>query len=239
MKIQFPKVPYRLVENYKRAFIKVICRHTLPRYLLCLCLVLLVSCTQKRPLPPFYEWRERHAAQVAQLENYLIEQDITHVLPLHQMLRAASDWSDCHAEPYAVPPPHQWDSLVAVLRLLGALRVAGIVGEVEVHSGYRNPWLNVCAGGAGRSAHMRSFALDFTPITSADLTQKLCDFWRAEGKNWNMGLSRYPSGRIHIDTAGFRTWGVDQTGKSTACTVDALKNDRRGFSGVGSDAPRS
>lgn len=217
----------------------MICRHTLLNYLLCLILVLLVSCTQKRPLPSFYEWREGHAAQVAQLENYLIEQDITHVLPLHQMLRSASDWWDCHEEPYAVPPPHQWDSLVSVLRLLGTLRVAGILGEVEVHSAYRNPRLSLCVSGAKRSAHMRSFALDFRPINDEDLTQKLCDFWRAEGKSWNMGLSRYPSGCIHIDTAGFRTWGVDQTGKSTACKIDASKNERRGYPAATFDAPRS
>jgi hypothetical protein len=51
-----------------------------------------------------------------------------------------------------------------------------------------------------------------------------------------MGLSRYPSGRVHIDTAGFRTWGVDQTGKSTACSITAQKNK---IQGAGLDAPRS
>jgi hypothetical protein len=39
-----------------------------------------------------------------------------------------------------------------------------------------------------------------------------------QGKDWNMGFSRYPSGRIHIDTAGYRTWGYDHTGKSAVCT---------------------
>lgn len=187
------------------------------RYLLAVIAIVLASCTQRPPLPSFNEWRSHHAQEVALLEQHLIEQDITHVLPLQQLLRSASDWSNCSEEAYAVPPPQQWDSLVMVLRLVGALRVAGIMGEIEVHSGYRNSRLNSCAGGAARSAHMRSFALDFTPVNDADLTQKLCAFWRAEGKNWNMGLSRYSTGRIHIDTAGFRSWGVDRDGKSTAC----------------------
>ena len=45
--------------------------------------------------------------------------------------------------------------------LMGALRVAGILGDIEVHSSYRNPSLNACAGGAARSAHMRSFRAGF------------------------------------------------------------------------------
>ena len=41
--------------------------------------------------------------------------------------------------------------------------------------------------------------------------QKVHSFWRAQGKGWNMGLSRYPSGRIHVDRTGWRTWGEDYT----------------------------
>jgi hypothetical protein len=191
------------------------------RYLVCVLgfTALIVSCSQRPPLPSFNEWRARHITEVTQLEAHLIEHDITHVLPLNQILRTASDWHDCAQEPYAVPPQRQWDSLVRVLRLVGALRVAGILGEVEVHSGYRNAYLNNCAGGAARSAHLRSFALDISPLNDADLTEKLCAFWRAEGKNWDMGLSRYPSGRIHLDTAGFRSWGTDEKGKPTSCRI--------------------
>ncbi len=200
--------------------------HRLLRAYLALAIAgVLISCTQRPPLPSFNEWRARHAPEVAALERHLAAQDINHVLPLQQLLRTASDWSDCAQEPYAVPPPQQWDSLVMVIRLVGALRVAGIINEIEVHSGYRNPGLNNCAGGAARSAHMRSFALDFTPSDDADLTAKLCAFWRAEGKNWNMGLSRYASGRIHLDTAGYRSWGVDQNGKPSSCRLPSDKNN--------------
>ena len=68
-----------------------------------------------------------------------------------------------------------------MVRFVGALRVAGILGDIEVHSSYRNPSLNACAGGAARSAHMRSFALDFTPMDESDITQKLCDFLASGG----------------------------------------------------------
>jgi len=54
-------------------------------------------------------------------------------------------------------------------------------------------------------------------LGNEDMMQKLCGFWQEEGRAWNLGLMRYPSGRIHIDTVGYRTWGADHSGKSTAC----------------------
>ena len=155
----------------------------------------------------FASWRTANAAQVMAFERHLGEQGVAEVLPLHQLLRSASSWRECASEPFALPPPEQWGAAVSVLRLLQALQAAGVVGtELEVHSAYRGPVLNACAQGAAGSAHLRSFALDFTLPAGPDPTGRLCAFWREQGRAWRMGLSRYPSGRIHIDTAGFRTW---------------------------------
>ena len=32
-----------------------------------------------------------------------------------------------------------------------------------------------------------------------------------------MGMSLYPSGRVHIDTSGWRTWGADHSRGSAFC----------------------
>lgn len=168
----------------------------------------------------FTAWMARtpgHAQAVHDLERHLAQHGVQGVLPLHALLRSASSWQECAAEPFAVPPPAQWPSVVQVLALLRELRTRGVVSEVEIHSGYRSPALNRCAGGAAGSAHLRSFALDFTPLDGADPTEQLCAFWRAHGPAWNMGLGRYPSGRLHIDTAGFRTWGADHGSGSSVC----------------------
>jgi hypothetical protein len=171
----------------------------------------------------FASWRVANAAQVTAFERHLGEQGVAQVLPLHQLLRSASSWRECASEPFALPPPEQWGAAVSVLRLLQALQAAGVVGtELEVHSAYRGPALNACAQGAAGSAHLRSFALDFTPPSGLDPTGRLCAFWREQGRAWRMGLSRYPSGRIHIDTAGFRTWGADHTGRTAVCEPQAL-----------------
>jgi uncharacterized protein YcbK (DUF882 family) len=87
----------------------------------------------------------------------------------------------------------------------------------EVHSGYRHRELNRCAGGAARSAHLLAFAIDITTQTPPDARQRLCDFWLAHGRSWNMGLGHYPSGRMHIDTHGYRSWGADGSAQSAVC----------------------
>jgi len=182
------------------------------------CMMLLGSCSIMQPEQHSYEsWSERHQDEVENLAAFLNDQGLVHVLPMPQLLRSASDWQRCAAEPFAVPPQQQWASVASVLRLLQQLQLSGVVGSVDVYSGYRNPQLNACADGAVASAHTRSFALDFKSLAAGDPTAALCDFWREKGKAWNMGFSRYTSGRIHIDTAGYRTWGYDQTGKSAVC----------------------
>jgi hypothetical protein len=154
---------------------------------------------------------------VAALQAQLVREGVAEVLPLRQLLRSASSWQACAAEPWALPPEAHWPAVVSVLRLLQALREAGVVGAIEVHSGYREPGLNACAGGAPRSAHALAFAIDFTPADGREVAVGLCAFWREQGRDWRMGLGRYASGRLHIDTAGHRAWGAP--GGGHPCTA--------------------
>jgi hypothetical protein len=154
---------------------------------------------------------------VAALQAHLAHEGVAQVLPLPQLLRSASSWQVCGAQRWALPPPAQWPAVVSVLRLVQALRAAGVIDAIEVHSGYRDAALNACAGGAARSAHLLHFAIDFTPRAGADPGEALCAFWRREGAGWRMGLGRYASGRIHIDTAGHRSWGAPVAGGAAPC----------------------
>ncbi len=185
----------------------------------------LASAPREREREPFGPWRQAHAASVDALEAHLARHGVLGVLPAEQLLRSASSWAECRAPGYAVPPEAQWPAVVSVLQLVQALTAAGTLGPIEVHSGYRDAALNECAGGAARSAHLTSFAIDFTPVAPiaaqgvSDPLPRLCEFWRTQGRAWRMGFSRYPSGRIHIDTAGYRTWGADHTGRTALCSA--------------------
>lgn len=167
----------------------------------------------------FREWLPANRAQVRAFEAYLAQEQLAGVVPTWQLLRSASMWRECKSPPFVLPPAAQWGEAAEVLALLKELRRTGALGPFAVMSAYRGPDLNRCAGGARRSAHLR-FAVDLVPLSPAD-DQKLCAFWRVNGRAWNMGLSRYPSGRIHVDRTGWRTWGADHSGKSSFCNQRA------------------
>ena len=182
---------------------------------------LLVCGQETRTEAMFAQWRVSNQVDVDLFAGFLQAQSLSGVIELHQLLRSASSWQQCNTEPFAIPPKEQWAEVVSVLRLVKELVTRGSLGRFEVHSAYRNAELNKCAGGVAGSTHLRTFAVDLVPLEGNDPSALLCRFWSEHGREWNMGLSRYPSGRIHIDTSGYRSWGSDHTGKSTYCTSAA------------------
>ncbi|MDF0730075.1 D-Ala-D-Ala carboxypeptidase family metallohydrolase [Pseudomonas entomophila] len=173
-----------------------------------------VALADTRDLWMFAQWAGDH--QTRPLREMLVQARLYGVVPIHQLLRSASDWRQCRAEPFAVPPASHWPAVRSTLALIKTLDDQGILRQFEVVSAYRDPALNACAGGAVGSAHTRAFAVDLLLPPWAD-PNPLCRFWQQHGEAWNMGLGRYPSGRIHLDTAGYRTWGGDGSAGSSFC----------------------
>ncbi len=167
----------------------------------------------------FSRWRASNEPAVTEFSKHLDSVGLSGQVEFLELLRSASDWQRCEADPFAVPPAAQWPDVDSVLTLVRELRRIGVLGKFEVHSAYRNATLNQCADGAPKSSHLRSFAIDLSPRDGIDPGPALCKFWQEQGRDWKMGLSRYPSGRIHIDTSGYRTWGADHTGKTAFCSA--------------------
>lgn len=163
----------------------------------------------------FSVWRSKHGEEVDTFESYLVDQHLADVVPTYQLLRSASMWKECQAEPFQVPPMNEWEKVRDVLIMLRDLHERGVLPEFEVVSAYRDPRLNRCAGGAPGSSHQH-FAIDIAPLPEP-VGQELCRFWREQGKDWNMGVSRYPTGRIHMDRTGYRTWGASHKRGSSYC----------------------
>lgn len=175
----------------------------------------MVGAADERDETQFVHWFRDH--DTAAFERFLVQRKVDAVVPLYQLLRSASDWQSCHAQPFAVPPPSHWPAVESTLRLLDALRQQGVLTRFEVVSAYRNTRLNACAGGAAHSAHTQAFAVDLEFPDASAQPQRLCDFWKQHGDEWNLGLSRYPSGRVHLDTTGYRTWGDDYRAATSYC----------------------
>ena len=150
----------------------------------------------------------QNAASFEEFKRSLRALDLDQVLDPKSLLKTASDWHKCKAVEFEVPPKARWRNLYQTIGLLKELKSRDLLPAGDPVSVYRNPSLNKCACGAENSSHLRASAIDFSPsrqFTNEQLAG-LCRFWRNEGKKWKMGLSQYASGRIHIDTAGHRTW---------------------------------
>ena len=174
--------------------------------------------------PGYRAWMARASwrpVYVKAFNDYLVSNGVGGVAPTWQLLRTATDWGKCGAEPFEVPPVNAWPNIVAALRYVGAF-VEPAIGPVEVVSVYRNPRLNACAGGAPESTHRTMGAVDMVPLrptTREALMSSLCRVHVGSG-SWNsIGLGFYRGLRFHIDAKKFRAWGTAGAAGGWGCTA--------------------
>ena len=160
-----------------------------------------------------------HPHGVRAFNNYLVTYGVGGVVPTWQLLRTASDWQRCGAQPFEIPPMTEWPNIVQTLRFIRD-KVIPTVGPVEPVSVYRNATLNLCAGGARESAHRYVQAVDLVPLrpTSKEaLIRDLCAVHRIEGERYGVGLGFYAYLRFHIDSRRFRNWGFGNAPAAEQC----------------------
>ena len=172
--------------------------------------------------------------QVHRYQSFLKNQDLQSVVPEFELFQTARDWQSCNAPEYEIPPQEIWNNIVPTLNILKELINDNVIDDFTVTSVYRNSALNRCAKGADSSKHVVNAALDFRigpeqpipeELTMIQQTKtNLCQFWVKNGDRLNMGLGVYASGQIHIDSAGYRTWGPDHKSTSSPCITQLLSN---------------
>ena len=153
-------------------------------------------------------WRP---GQVKAFNDYLATYQVAGIVPTWQLLRTATSWQKCRGDPFEVPPTSEWPHIVQTLRYVNDY-VIPAVGSVEPVSGYRNPVLNKCAGGAPESAHKHYSAIDLVPLrptTREQLMRTLCGVHARRGPDYSVGLGFYAFLRFHVDTTKFRRWNMD------------------------------
>jgi hypothetical protein len=158
---------------------------------------------------------------VKAFHDYLTTYGVGGVAPTWQLLRTATHWQRCAADPFEVPPPDSWPNIVAALRYIGTY-VMPHIGPVEVVSVYRNPGLNACAGGAMESTHKLMGAVDMVPlrpITREALMTRLCQIHQESGSRFWVGLGLYKGIRFHIDATKFREWGMSGASGGFGCSA--------------------
>jgi hypothetical protein len=161
------------------------------------------------------------AQQVQAFELYLKRAGVGGVLPLSQILLNASSWRACGVAPYSLAAAALWPNVVPTLRFIRA-RIVPALGPVAAVSGYRDPDLNKCSGGAPKSAHALYYALDLTPLRFKDRDKMIalvCKLHARFGPAAHAGLGFYQGMRFHIDTNGFRRWGSDYHTATSPCVA--------------------
>ena len=152
-----------------------------------------------------------HPRSVKAFNDYLVQYEVGGVFPTWQLLRTATSWQRCGGQPFEVPPTSEWPHIVQTLRYVRDY-VIPAVGPVEPVSGYRNPALNACAGGAPESAHKHYSAIDMvplTPTTREQMMRTLCRVQARRGPDYQVGLGFYAFLRFHVDTTKYRRWNMD------------------------------
>lgn len=148
---------------------------------------------------------------VRTFNEYLAGAGVAGVVPTWQLFRTATSWDSCGAQPFEVPPTEEWPHIIQTLRYIRDF-VIPAVGPVEPVSGYRNPSLNACAGGAPESAHKHYSAVDLVPLrpmTRESMMHGLCGNHSRHGGAYGAGLGFYAFMRFHIDSTKFRRWNMD------------------------------
>ncbi len=171
----------------------------------------------------FEAWARRTPTNVKALgafRGYLAALGLDTVVPMWQLVRTSSSWSECGAQPFEVPPPDKWGRIVKTLKFVRD-DVIPSVGKVETLSAYRNGELNACSNGAPKSAHREFFALDVTPVNQqlerSTMIRSVCQAHARDGQTYDVGLGFYSGRRFHVDSSGFRKWGPDGKGATSPC----------------------
>ncbi len=149
--------------------------------------------------------------QVKAFNDYLDTYEVGGIVPTWQLLRTATSWERCGAQPFELPPTSEWPHIVQTLRYVRDYVIPAL-GPVEPVSAYRNPYLNVCAGGAPESAHKHYSAIDLVPLrptTREGLMRTLCSAHARRGPDYGVGLGFYAFLRFHVDTTKYRRWNMD------------------------------
>ncbi|HEY1136778.1 MAG TPA: D-Ala-D-Ala carboxypeptidase family metallohydrolase [Xanthomonadaceae bacterium] len=170
--------------------------------------------------PRFEAWvAAGHRDDVSAYRTRLERQGLAEVMPMAALLRTSRRWRICLHGEFATPPPALQPNIESTLRVVAGLHDAGLLDPALARSGWRDAGVNRCAGGASSSRHLQNNAIDFDLPERPDNVTALCDWWRVHGAKARMGLGFYTPTAIHIDTAGFRTWGSDRTRRTSLCVV--------------------
>ena len=174
----------------------------------------------------FEQWKRTQDPQlIAEYETFF-QSKVKQVPTLYELtLNSHPLNAECQQHRFSLPPKKLWSNLVEPLQLIEHLQQQGYFAHYKIVSVYRSRAANTCVHGAKATKHLSNFAVDFQTLDEQgkpyanhdEIDQKLCQFWHQQGKKHRLGLGLYSKQRFHIDTKGYRTWGIGFRSVSSPC----------------------
>lgn len=186
--------------------------------------------SEHKYLDQFKQWKKTQDLEKLQQYQSYFSSHLKQAPTLYELTFNSHPLSaDCAQFRFSLPPKEYWKNLLPTLQLIEKLQHSGLFEHYKIVSVYRSREANDCVHGAKGSQHLKNHAVDFQTLDAhkqpyADtqvIEQKLCHFWRKEGKRHALGLGIYGKQRFHIDTQGYRTWGIGYKSVSSPCTTQS------------------
>lgn len=186
--------------------------------------------SDQKYLDQFEQWKKtQNPDTLQQYQNYF-SSHLKQAPTLYELTFNSHPLSaDCAQFRFSLPSQDYWKNLLPTLELIEKLQLSGLFEHYKIVSVYRSKEANDCVHGAKGSKHLKNYAVDFQTLDAHKqpyantqmIEQQLCHFWRKEGKSYALGLGVYGKQRFHIDTQGYRTWGIGFKSVSSPCITQA------------------
>lgn len=140
----------------------------------------------------------------------------------------SNELKGCEQYQFTIPPKQYWKNIINSLKLIEKLQMNGLFDHYRIVHAYSPKQANACFSNAIESKHDSNSAVDIQLLNEQQQIyhnqgtkiKELCQFWIEDGREYRMGLGIYNNDTLHIDTLGYRTWGIGRSTKRSPCLVD-------------------
>jgi len=110
----------------------------------------------------FKSWKSKQDPQLLADYYQFMSQYLKHPPSLMELTTTRNYMPEqCYSKRFAIPPKQYWKNVVSSLQLVEKLNDNEYFKTYTITAIYRDPELNKCVGGAGKSKHLYNFAVDF------------------------------------------------------------------------------
>nr|WP_174505231.1 hypothetical protein [Acinetobacter sp. Marseille-Q1620] len=171
----------------------------------------------------WYEKQDKN--KITEYQNY-VEKYVKRVPSIFELTyNQTNNLKNCEKYQFNIPPKEYWKNIIGTLQMVEKLQENGLFEQYRIISSYHPDLESACFSHSPISPHMHNQSIDIQVLDENHqpymnktlIMNKMCLFWRKEGRELRMGLGIYDQDIFHIDTLGHRTWGTGHSLQRSPC----------------------